>query len=326
MANEFLPFGAAGGANVMSQSDYNALASRLTGFVAGIALSAQLNKVWRQSASIAALMGQLITNHSGSDALDNGNIATLLSQLETVLRRQDLNWIGTFGGTANALTASLTPAISGNYALVVGTPIRGIVSSTNTGAATVNLSGVGAVALTWPDGSALAGGDLVVGSQIEIRYDGTAFRLIASKSPAQAAADQAKVIPYYHTATWSQSLSDGVLSDITGYSTVNSNLGDSTFSGGILTVGTVTAGLWLTILSAQQPNANTEIVAQMQDAASGGTAIAYNSSRTQTGAPYVTASGALRRSSGQQARGQARQYSGSSATCVGRLTLLRVGA
>lgn len=74
--NELLPFATAGGAGVMSQSDYAALAARLAGFVDGIAEPAEVNKVWRQSAFAAAMIGQFTADKSGQDTLDNGDVAT----------------------------------------------------------------------------------------------------------------------------------------------------------------------------------------------------------------------------------------------------------
>jgi hypothetical protein len=95
MANELLPFGQAVGSNVMDQAAYDALAQRLTGFVSGTAQSAQLNKVWRQSALAAYVVGQFMSD-SGFDALDNGDVATFLARFKSSVR----------GATPAILTAS----------------------------------------------------------------------------------------------------------------------------------------------------------------------------------------------------------------------------
>ena len=76
MANDFLPFATGGTPNVLSQAAWSALAARSTGFQAGVADSAQLNKAWRQSAAMAAAIGTLV-DQNGGDALDNGDIAAL---------------------------------------------------------------------------------------------------------------------------------------------------------------------------------------------------------------------------------------------------------
>jgi hypothetical protein len=80
--NNFLPFAGGAGANVMIQADYAALAARTTGFVSGTANSAQLNKVWRQSSLIAAAVAQVISDNANVDVLDDGTIATIVTNLK----------------------------------------------------------------------------------------------------------------------------------------------------------------------------------------------------------------------------------------------------
>lgn len=76
--NNFKPFATGSSANVTTQADYEALAALLTGFQSGKASSAQINKALRQSSTMAALLGQFIVQ-AGLDALDNGNMTTLLT-------------------------------------------------------------------------------------------------------------------------------------------------------------------------------------------------------------------------------------------------------
>ncbi len=83
--NDFLPFGTGAGANVLTQAGYLALASRLSGFQAGVAKSIELNKVWRQSSVMASVLAQFIADTTGQDVLDDGDGAALLAQLETAL-------------------------------------------------------------------------------------------------------------------------------------------------------------------------------------------------------------------------------------------------
>ncbi|VVE69240.1 hypothetical protein PPN31119_03219 [Pandoraea pnomenusa] len=85
--NDFLPFAVGSSANVISQSDYAALTALLAnGFQAGTAISAQLNKVWRQSSIMSAMLAQFIVNNSGQDAIDDGTTATLLQNFASGLR------------------------------------------------------------------------------------------------------------------------------------------------------------------------------------------------------------------------------------------------
>jgi len=82
--NQFKPFAVGSGANVLSQTEYEALTGILAnGFSSGTAVSAQLNKVWRQSSIMAAVLAQFIVDESGQDAQDDGTTATLLANLKT---------------------------------------------------------------------------------------------------------------------------------------------------------------------------------------------------------------------------------------------------
>lgn len=87
------------------------------------------------------------------------------------------SWGGTFGGTANALTCTLAPAIT---AYTAGLVIRGIAASANTGATTVNSNAVGTVAVRKMLASglvALTGGEWVTGDALEFVSNGTVLIL-----------------------------------------------------------------------------------------------------------------------------------------------------
>lgn len=79
--NDFKPFATGVGANVMSQADYLAAVFLANGFAAGIAPSAQLNKVWRQSAFMTAVLAQFVANVTGVDVLDDGDEANKVTLL-----------------------------------------------------------------------------------------------------------------------------------------------------------------------------------------------------------------------------------------------------
>lgn len=82
--NNFKAFATAVGANVLSQADWEVLAALASGFQSGKANSAQMNKAYRQSSMIAAMVGQFIAN-SGVDALDNGDVAGLVTKFTNAL-------------------------------------------------------------------------------------------------------------------------------------------------------------------------------------------------------------------------------------------------
>ncbi|WP_283603379.1 tail fiber protein [Serratia proteamaculans] len=83
--NEFLPFGTAANANVVPNADYQALPARTAGFSSGVAKSEQLNTVWRQGSTMAAVLGQFIADKTGRDVLDDGDLTTLQENLQEAL-------------------------------------------------------------------------------------------------------------------------------------------------------------------------------------------------------------------------------------------------
>ncbi|WP_096260396.1 phage tail protein [Escherichia coli] len=82
--NNFKPFATAANANVTAQDDWEALPALLSGFTAGKASSAQVNKAIRQATTIGALIGQFIAN-SGADALDNADVNGLVTKFTNAL-------------------------------------------------------------------------------------------------------------------------------------------------------------------------------------------------------------------------------------------------
>ncbi|WP_199016553.1 hypothetical protein [Shimwellia pseudoproteus] len=76
--NDFKAFAVDDNANVLSQEDYENLDALISGFHSGIARSEQLNKVWRQSSVIAAMLGDFITTETGDDVTDDGDLNKLL--------------------------------------------------------------------------------------------------------------------------------------------------------------------------------------------------------------------------------------------------------
>lgn len=94
-----------------------------------------------------------------------------------------LEW-STYGGTANAIT--LTPLVA-RSAYVTGDKVRFRATSTNTGATTINVSGLGVKNCVTVTGSALPSGYIRTGVDTEAVYDGTNFvvrRLIERGSNA----------------------------------------------------------------------------------------------------------------------------------------------
>lgn len=90
-------------------------------------------------------------------------------------------WGGTASGTANALAVALSPPIT---AYIAGLEISFITgSSPNTGAATLAVNGLSALAINGGDGTApLAPGDLPPNSLVTVAHDGTRFRLRSART------------------------------------------------------------------------------------------------------------------------------------------------
>lgn len=72
--NDFKAFATDRNANVISQEEWEALPALLSGFTAGKAFSAQVNKVIRQASFIAAALAQFVSDKTQRDVLDNGDL------------------------------------------------------------------------------------------------------------------------------------------------------------------------------------------------------------------------------------------------------------
>lgn len=187
--NDFLPFATAGGAGVLTQAEYAALAARLSGFVDGIAEPTEVNKVWRQASVMAAMLGQFIGDYGNLDALDDGDVADLVRDFARSIQR------GTFAyvvatGTANAWTVAPTPAVA---AYAAGRVLNIIAPATNTSTTVnANISTLGNRRIKKADGSDPAVGDLVSGKVYATIDDGTNIRVLGDL-PSDIAAQKALV-------------------------------------------------------------------------------------------------------------------------------------
>ena len=97
--NTFIPFASGSTANVLSDSDYAAAIASgdlTTGFVQGLAKSAEVNKPIRQSTLMAAVLGQIIADN-GTDAADSMTVAALESALLVALSPRSITQSNTAG-------------------------------------------------------------------------------------------------------------------------------------------------------------------------------------------------------------------------------------
>ncbi|KEQ05759.1 hypothetical protein GV67_04225 [Pseudorhizobium pelagicum] len=158
-------------------------------------------------------------------------------QLAAAIQSQRLNYGGA-GGTANALTVALTPVL---LAYTAGLPVRVRATADNTGAATLNINGLGAKAVVTPTNTALLAGDIKNGMILNLFFDPVLDKFVF---PAAASAVR-QVTPSYMTfSSGSITLSDSVLTNINLAAAVQKFSGGTTISTTSMTIGTADAGLW----------------------------------------------------------------------------------
>ncbi|GMG90649.1 hypothetical protein Cmtc_18690 [Cupriavidus sp. TKC] len=108
--NDFLVFGGGAGANVITQVTYSGLAARTAGFSSGVAQSNQLNKVWRQSSIMSAVLAQFISDISGQDCVDDGTTTTLLANLKAAVSAQAPSIVGASRNARMSVAAASSTA------------------------------------------------------------------------------------------------------------------------------------------------------------------------------------------------------------------------
>ncbi|NHB89680.1 phage tail protein [Photorhabdus tasmaniensis] len=86
--NDFKAFSTGDNANVVSQGRYEASLDLQTGFPPNDIPTHLLNKVLRQSSTIASVVANFIATQSGDDVLDDGDIAKLTAQLSRALKQK----------------------------------------------------------------------------------------------------------------------------------------------------------------------------------------------------------------------------------------------
>ncbi|QKB37999.1 phage tail protein [Escherichia coli O55:H7] len=95
--NDFKAFATDRNANVMSQEEWEALPALLSGFTAGKASSAQVNKVIRQASFIAAALAQFVSDKTQRDVLDNGDLPGFVELLGSGFAAEYLSRQNPFG-------------------------------------------------------------------------------------------------------------------------------------------------------------------------------------------------------------------------------------
>lgn len=121
------------------------------------------------------------------------------------------------GGTANALTISLSPAPSGYFA---GMIVRFMAASNNTAATTINVSSLGPKNLYKFSSGVLgniAADDLISGGMYEAIYDGTQFQLLGVTPPQASSAGWDLIAIGTASSSSSLDFTSGISSDYDSY-------------------------------------------------------------------------------------------------------------
>ncbi|PQO47366.1 LamG domain-containing protein [Blastopirellula marina] len=125
-----------------------------------------------------AITDSQITDDRSYAELNSGVLASIARSSDLLTTQNDApTWLGTITGT-NTLTGTATPT---RTSYTAGMRFAFIAQFSNTGAVTLNIDGIGAVALVGPDGEALSAGDILIGGIVEVRYDGTQFVMTSPK-------------------------------------------------------------------------------------------------------------------------------------------------
>lgn len=107
--------------------------------------------------------------------LGNPSARTDAANLNAVMDEKGI-YVGTVGGTANAITLTPSPAIA---VYTAGARFTFIASASNSAAVTVNVSSVGVKNITKRGTTALVDGDILINQIVSIIYDGTRFQMVA---------------------------------------------------------------------------------------------------------------------------------------------------
>ncbi|HII1868154.1 TPA: phage tail protein [Escherichia coli] len=121
--NDFKAFATDRNANVMSQEEWEALPALLSGFTAGKASSAQVNKVIRQASFIAAALAQFVSDKTQRDVLDNGDLPGFVELLGSGFAVEYLSRKNPFGDIKS--DGTVQTALE-NLRLGAGAPAIGI--------------------------------------------------------------------------------------------------------------------------------------------------------------------------------------------------------
>ena len=153
------------------------------------------------TASNVPLAANLTTSASGVELAINAadgllfyknasGVVTKLASRYFVDQNGTAVWLTSVSGTNTILgTATPTPA-----AYASGQSFRFVAAATNTGAVTINVSSLGAKAITKNGTNPLDAGDITSGAVVTVTYDGTEFQLSTSAGSSNSGASGAMLV------------------------------------------------------------------------------------------------------------------------------------
>ncbi|MCT9017148.1 hypothetical protein N6G05_26715 [Cupriavidus gilardii] len=196
---DFLPFATGSGANVMSQAEWAALTQRLSGFQSGVAQSAQLNKAWRQSSIMAAVIAQFISDITGQDVIDDGTTASILANLKAAVSSQSPGVAGTMRNGRMSITAASATATFTADEIVVESTLGGLSYRLANFSSAINLTTTGAGGMN--SGQAPASGFVAIYAIYNPRTGATALLGKDATSAAQPEVYSGTGMPSGYTAS-----------------------------------------------------------------------------------------------------------------------------
>lgn len=158
-----------------------------------VAISTKLSTSSTPTADSGWVPAYAITVPSGTVSLTSGNItvaanapfitSSVINSVSNSAFQNSSPIFVTAGGSANVITASPTPAYG---TLQSGTIIWIKASATNTGATSLNVSGLGAIAVQKQISTglvALIGGEIITGTNYLLSYNGSVWEIINPSQP-----------------------------------------------------------------------------------------------------------------------------------------------
>lgn len=125
---------------------------------------------------------------AGTDTGGTGSsLVAIPSQIAESFQNNNFTY-ATTGGVADAYTLTVTPAIN---ALAAGQVVIGKIHAVNTGASTINVSGLGVKTIKKANDQDLEAGDLEVNQIVILGYDGTNFQLLSPVATQMTTANAA---------------------------------------------------------------------------------------------------------------------------------------